>query len=115
MGTRSLLSAFTIVLIAAVYVQEGESLTFEITVHVSGSTSLPDPSPLNAFLRNQSGLVNPLLPDHSPVQLQLCNSSVYYQPFDFYTLQHPEGCASAPGLLRSKPVGASALEAIWLA
>eukprot|EP00243_Klebsormidium_subtile_P010474 TRINITY_DN55_c0_g2_i1.p1 TRINITY_DN55_c0_g2~~TRINITY_DN55_c0_g2_i1.p1 ORF type:complete len:342 (-),score=-1.80 TRINITY_DN55_c0_g2_i1:521-1546(-) len=110
------LSAFTIVLIAAVCVQEGESqLTLEITVHVDGSTSLPDPSSLNAFLRNQSGLPNPLLPDHPPVQLQLCTSSVYSQPFDFYTLQHPGGCASAPGLLRSKPRAASALEAIWLA
>jgi hypothetical protein len=124
METRSLLgawhlSAFTAVVIAAVCVQEaGESFTLEITVHVTGSTSLPDPGPLNGFLRNKSSLPYPLLPDHPPVQLQLCNSSVYSQPFDFYMLQHPGDCASAPGLLRSKPckpTAARALEAIWLA
>ncbi|GAQ87579.1 hypothetical protein KFL_003620105 [Klebsormidium nitens] len=123
MGARSLLgawhvSAFSIVLIAAaLFVQGGESLTVETTyrVHVNGSTSLPDPSPLNAFLLSHSTSLNPLLPDHPPVQLQLCNSRVYSQPFDFYTLQHPGGCASAPGWITSKSVGARVLEAIWLA
>jgi hypothetical protein len=97
------------------FVQEGESSTLEITVRMTSSTSLPDPSPLNGFLRNQSSLPNPLPPDHPPVQLQLCKSSIYSRPFDFYMLQHPGDCTSAPGLSRSKPTAARALEAIWLA
>jgi hypothetical protein len=123
MAARTLLGAwhlshFSIILIAAALsVQEGESLTVETTyrVHVDGSTNLPDPSNLNAFLLNHSTLLNPLLPDHPPVQLQLCTSRVYSQPFDFYTLQHPRGCASAPGWITSKSVDARVLEAMWLA
>ncbi|GAQ87580.1 hypothetical protein KFL_003620110 [Klebsormidium nitens] len=59
LGSWKLSALFKLVFIAAVFVQEGESLTLEVTVHVNGSTTLPDPSLLNAFLRKQSGSVNP--------------------------------------------------------
>lgn len=66
-------------------------------VQVDGSTSLPDPGPLNAFLQGNESLFNPLFPDHPPVQLQICNASVYQTPVNFYSIQHPGGCGIAPG------------------
>lgn len=97
-------ASIVLVLLAFVHQSEAANFTVEVTVvHmvVDGTTSLPDPGPLNAFLGQNKSLFNPLLPaPHPPLQLQRCNSTIYQiNAFDFYTLQHPGGCGSAPGLV----------------
>lgn len=68
-------------------------------MQVEGSTNLPDPAPLNAFLKGNTTLVNPLFASHPPLQLQVCNASILNRPaFSFYTVQHAGGCDSEPGL-----------------
>lgn len=96
--------------VAAALIQGAESLNFTyltqvwqtIVVHreVEGTASLPDPDVINAYLQAETDLVNPLLHGKHPLQLQKCNSSMFNVAFDFYTVQHPGGCASAPGWAR---------------
>lgn len=97
-------AVFTAVLIAAL-IQGSESYAgaipdfVQVSMQVDGSTSLPDPAPLNAFLQSNTTLTNPLIPSQPPLELQICNASILNQPaFNFYTIQHPGGCGSAPGL-----------------
>lgn len=81
------------------FFQRSESYT--IHIDVNGSLSLPDPGPINAFLWNLSGPLDEVSPP--PVQLQLCKlSNLYASSLDFYTMQHPEGCESAPKGVKSK-------------
>lgn len=101
------LLAASILLSLSAVVQQSEAADFtvEVTVvhmHVKGTASLPDPSPLNAFLRQNTSLFNPLFPaPHPPLQLQKCSSTIYQtNAFDFYSLQHPGGCGSAPGFAK---------------
>lgn len=94
-----------VILLAFVRRRESGSVTVEVILlhlEVNGTTSLPDPGPPNAFLRNNQSLFNPLFPaPHPPLQLQRCNSTIYQiNAFDFYTLQHLEGCGTAPGLVK---------------
>lgn len=63
-------------------------------VHIDGNTSLPDPGPLNAFLRSTMNDSNHLM--EPVVQLQVCKSSIYTIPYDFYVIQHPGGCERPP-------------------
>lgn len=86
-----------IALCAAAFVQVTEA--FSLTINVR-TTRLPDPGPLNRFLRENASQPNPLVPLHPPLQLQLCNASVYDNLFDIYTIEHPEGCATAPLMVR---------------
>ncbi|GAQ87578.1 hypothetical protein KFL_003620100 [Klebsormidium nitens] len=93
------------ILLAFVQQSEAANFTVEVTlVHmkVNGTTSLPDPGPLNDFLRQNESLFNQLFPDpQPPLQLQKCNATIYQiNAFEFYTLQHPRGCESAPGLAK---------------
>lgn len=90
-------------LLLPVSVQQSESADFTIEVlvmHVEGNTTLPDPDPLNAFLAQNDSLFNPLFHSDPPLQLQICNSSIYKQPFNLYTIEHPGGCAKAPGMAK---------------
>lgn len=103
-----------LVLLVLVFVQRAESFKLEVYLHVNGSTSLPDPKAVNAFLENNHSLFNPLLSHRPPVQLQLCNATIYSNLIDFYTLEHPGGCESAPGLLRNPDTALRTLEAVWL-
>jgi hypothetical protein len=78
-------------------VHKNHSITIEpvyTIARIDGNTSLPDPGPINAFLRSTSNDSNPLM--EPLMQLQVCKSSIFSIPFDFYVIQHPRGCESPP-------------------
>lgn len=103
-----------ILLLAVTTLPKEEAMKLQVNLQVNGSTSLPDPATVNAFLQSNSSLANPLLPNKAPVQLQLCNASTIANAFQYYTLQHPGGCEKAPELVKKSNKAVKTLELVWL-
>lgn len=81
----------------AATIWESEMVPVYKSIEVNGNLSLPDPESLNAYLRENTGLLNPLLANHPPLQLQKCSFKYYNNTIDFYTFLHPANCSTAPG------------------
>lgn len=104
MAKSNILALFVAMVFTATPAQLTDAANFTVevvVVHVDGSTSLPDPGPINRFLKVNTSFVNPLFPSHPPLQLQVCNSSLYRTAFNFYTAEHPGGCGKAPDMVRN--------------
>jgi hypothetical protein len=89
------------------------SQTAEGTV---GNLTLPDPAEINAYIRTNTTLGNVLLPAYPPLQLMKCEVYLLQMKilFNFYTAEHPGGCAEAPGFAKLPKSAYSERQQFWL-